>query len=233
MAIEVFRRKEIKYVLSPEQYETLMKKLKGHVEKDQYYKSTICNIYYDTDNYDLIVHSIDKPVYKEKVRLRSYEVPKLDDYVFLEIKKKRFGIVGKRRIKIKLKNFYDYIKTGKCNNCNKQIQKEIDYCFKMYDLKPKLFLAYDRLSYYDKDNPSFRITFDHNIRSRQTDLKLEKGDKGTKLFKDNKIIMETKALNAYPLWFVKILSEMKLYPQSFSKYGTIYKEQIKEEKVYV
>ena len=100
MAIEVFRRKEIKYVLSPEQYETLMKKLKGHVEKDQYYKSTICNIYYDTDNYDLIVHSIDKPVYKEKVRLRSYEVPKLDDYVFLEIKKKSFGIVGKEELNL-------------------------------------------------------------------------------------------------------------------------------------
>ncbi len=229
MANEVFRRKEIKYILTQEQYKSLLHVINNHIEKDKYYKSTICNIYYDTSNYDLIRHSLDKPTYKEKVRLRSYEVPKLDSNVFLEIKKKYAGIVGKRRIEIKLKDFYDYLKTGELNNSNEQIKKEIDYCFKLYNLEPKLFLAYDRLSYYDKDDINFRITFDTNIRSREDNLRLEKGDKGKLYFDDDLIVMETKALNAYPMWFVKALSELKLYPGSFSKYGSIYSKKLREE----
>ena len=229
MANEVFRRKEIKYILTQEQYKSLLHVINNHIEKDKYYKSTICNIYYDTSNYDLIRHSLDKPTYKEKVRLRSYEVPKLDSNVFLEIKKKYAGIVGKRRIEIKLKDFYDYLETGELNNSNEQIKKEIDYCFKLYNLEPKLFLAYDRLSYYDKDDINFRITFDTNIRSREDNLRLEKGDKGKLYFDDDLIVMETKALNAYPMWFVKALSELKLYPGSFSKYGSIYSKKLREE----
>lgn len=229
MANEVFRRKEIKYILTQEQYKSLLHVINNHIEKDKYHKSTICNIYYDTSNYDLIRHSLDKPTYKEKVRLRSYEVPKLDSNVFLEIKKKYAGIVGKRRIEIKLKDFYDYLETGELNNSNEQIKKEIDYCFKLYNLEPKLFLAYDRLSYYDKDDINFRITFDTNIRSREDNLRLEKGDKGKLYFDDDLIVMETKALNAYPMWFVKALSELKLYPGSFSKYGSIYSKKLREE----
>ncbi|MCR5223622.1 MAG: polyphosphate polymerase domain-containing protein, partial [Bacilli bacterium] len=149
--------------------------------------------------------------------------------VFLEIKKKYAGIVGKRRIEIKLKDFYDYLETGELNNSNEQIKKEIDYCFKLYNLEPKLFLAYDRLSYYDKDDINFRITFDTNIRSREDNLRLEKGDKGELYFDNDLIVMETKALNAYPMWFVKALSELKLYPGSFSKYGSIYSKKLREE----
>ncbi len=233
MANEVFRRKEIKYLLTEDKYKSLMKIIKNNLEKDPYFKSTICNIYFDTSNYDLIVHSLDKPIYKEKVRLRSYEIPTLDSNVFLEIKKKYAGIVGKRRIEIKLKDFYKYLETGKLDNTNEQIKKEIDYCFNIYKLEPKLFLAYDRLSYYDKDDINFRITFDTNIRSREDNLRLEKGDKGKLYFKDNVIIMETKALNAYPIWFVKALSELKIYPESFSKYGSIYSDKKKEELEYV
>lgn len=233
MSSGVFRRKEIKYVLSSKQYNTLIKRIKSNLEKDIYHKSSIYNIYFDTDNYDLIVHSIDKPIYKEKVRLRSYSIPSLDSNVFLEIKKKYNGIVGKRRISIKLSDFYDYINTGKFNSDDKQIKSEIDYCFKLYNLKPKLFLAYDRTSYHEKGNIDFRITFDKNIRSREDNLRLEYGDIGDKLFDDNVVIMEIKALNSYPLWFTSILSELKIYPTSFSKYGTVYTNKIKEELEYV
>ena len=233
MANEVFRRKEIKYILTKDEFNKLLNKINKQNEKDKYYKSTICNIYYDTSHYDLIRHSLDKPIYKEKVRARSYGIPKLTDTVFLEIKKKYNGIVGKRRIEVTLKDFYNYLKTGELKNVNQQIKQEIDYCFKLYDLKPKLFLAYDRLSYYDKDDINFRITFDTNIRSREDNLRLEKGDKGKLHFDDDIIIMETKALNAYPLWFVKAISELKLYPESFSKYGSIYQKKYKEELEYV
>lgn len=228
MSIEVFRRIEKKYLLNEEQYHLLMEKIDKKVNKDQYYKSTICNIYFDTKNYDLIVSSLEKPIYKEKVRLRSYEVPNLEDSVFLEIKKKYKDIVGKRRVKITLKDFYEYMDHKQIKNSNSQIMKEIDYCFKKYQLKPVLFLGYDRLSYYDKQDKNFRITIDRNIRSRETNLQLEKGDQGIPYFKENKYIMEIKTIGSIPLWFTNILSELKIYPTSFSKYGSIYQKKIKE-----
>ena len=223
---DVIRRKEIKYILTLDQYNKLMERIGDKIEKDQYFKSTICNIYFDTDNDDLIIKSIEKPRYKEKIRLRSYVIPKLDTEVFLEIKKKLKGEVYKRRIKIKLKDFYKYIESGELSNEKEQITKELDYSFKYYDLKPRIYLAYDRLSYYDKDSEDFRITFDMNIRSRKDDLRLEHGDKGDLLFEDGSIIMETKTLGSYPLWFVKVLSELKIYSQSFSKYGSIYTKNL-------
>lgn len=226
----VFRRKETKYILTKEQYDKLMKKLKKYLKEDKYFKSTICNIYFDTDDYDLIINSINKPIYKEKVRIRSYKVPNIDDDIFLEIKKKYNGIVGKRRIKLKLEEFYKYLETGILTDSSSQIKSEIDYCFNKYQLKPKMFLAYDRLSYCDKNNSDFRITFDRNLRSREEDLKLELGDSGKLFFDEDTYIMETKVLGAYPLWFTSILSSLKVYPTSFSKYGSIYTNKIKEEQ---
>lgn len=229
--MNIFRRVEKKYLLSDEDYNLLLKRISNHLEKDLYYKSTICNIYFDNDNNDLIVNSLEKPEFKEKVRLRSYGIPNLNDYVYLEIKGKYNGVVYKRRIKLKLLDYYNYLD----NNIlpNNQIAKEIDYLVKYYNLKPKLFLAYDRLSYYDKDNKEFRITFDENIRSRDNDLHLEYGDAGKLYFKDKMHIMEIKTLGALPMWFIKVLSEMNIYPASFSKYGSIYEKNMKEGLIYV
>lgn len=182
---KIFRRIETKYLLNKKQYNKLMKKLESYIVKDKYYKSTICNIYFDTDNYDLIINSINKPEYKEKVRIRSYNIPNLDDTVFLELKKKYKGIVGKRRIRIKLQEFYEYLKSGILNSKDKQIKNEIEYAFKTYNLKPKLYLAYDRLCYCDKENSDFRITFDRNLRSREEDLNLELGDSGKLYFNED------------------------------------------------
>lgn len=231
MDINVFRRVEKKYLLNLEQYKMLMEKIKEYIEVDTYDYSTICNIYFDTDDYLLVNRSIEKPIYKEKIRLRSYGIPKKDSLVFLEIKKKYKGIVGKRRISISLKDFYKYCETGKYPDTNTQIMNEIDYCFKFYNLKPKVFLAYDRHSYRSISDKNFRLTFDQNIRSRTDNLYLEKGDAGTLLLDNGEYIMEVKTLGAFPLWFVNVLSSLKIYPTSFSKYGNVYKKQIfkKEE----
>lgn len=233
MYIENFKRMEKKYLLNQKEYDLIIDKLNNYLEKDKYFESKICNIYYDTDNSDLIIHSLDKPLYKEKVRLRSYGVPSLDSTVFFEIKKKYKGVVGKRRISLKLSDFYNYLNGQKLTTVNSQILKELEYTVNNYNLKPKLFLAYDRHSYYAKDNKNLRITFDKNIRSREEDLNLEMGDAGNLYFKNPVYIMEIKTLDSYPLWLTHILNGLKIYPTSFSKYGSIFTRKQEEEKIYV
>lgn len=220
--MEIFNRVEQKYILTKEEYKKLFSKINNYLEKDKYYQSKICNLYFDNDNNDFIVNSLEKPIYKAKIRLRSYSVPNLNDIVYLELKGKYDGVVFKRRVDIKLKDFNYYMKTGIIKKeYNNQIMKEIDYVIKKFNIYPKLYIGYDRLSYYDKNNINFRVTFDFNLRSREDELKLELGDNGN-LYNKDLVIMEVKSLQSIPLWFTKILSNMKIYPNSFSKYGEIY-----------
>lgn len=232
-AKEVFRRVETKYLLKPEEFKKLLDVVAPYIEKDRYFKATNCSVYYDTNERYLAIHSMEKPIYKEKVRIRSYNVPKsLDDSIFIEIKKKFDGVGSKRRIVTTLRDFYYYEKTGELKTDNAQIKAELDHCFSFYHLKPALYVAYDRLSFCGKNNQDFRLTFDHNVRSREIDLKLEYGDKGENYFENGEIVMEVKALESYPLWFTKALSSLKIYPASFSKYGRIY-EKCLERNNYV
>lgn len=228
--METFRRVEIKYLLSPTEYRNLLALIQPNIEKDRYFASTNCSIYFDTDNKDLVIHSMEKPLYKEKLRIRSYNVPTLDDDIFIEIKRKFDGIGSKRRIAVKLKDFYRYLDTGELDSTSPQIKSEIDYCINYYGLKPKLFLAYDRNSYCDRKTKAFRLTFDRNIRSREDDLRLESGDYGSPYFEQEHIMMETKTLDAYPLWFSQALSSLKIYPVSFSKYGKVYQKRLSSKE---
>ncbi len=223
-----FRRVEKKYLLDENTYHKLMDVIEPYLEHDEYFKSSIYNIYFDTKDNDLIIKSLQKPTFKEKVRLRSYGVPTLDDMVFFELKYKYKGVIGKRRVRMKLSDFYLYL-NGKYKP-NSQIMKEIDYVFKYYDLKPAIYIGYDRLSYKGLSKEYLRITFDSNLRSRREDLKLESNKKGKKLFSENKYIMEIKTLGSMPKWLVDALSKLKIYPSSFSKYGEIYKQELKEMK---
>ncbi len=230
MAQLIFRRTEIKYILTEAQIKSLMWLIEPYLKKDKYFKSTNCSIYFDNDSRYLAIHSLEKPLYKEKVRIRSYGVPTLDDIVFLEIKKKYKGIGSKRRIPIKLSDFNNYIKTGRLDSDSEIIKAELDHCLARYNLKPIMFLAYDRTSYCDKNDPTFRVTFDRNVRSRNTDLSLEKGDSGKKFFENGEVVMEIKALDRYPFYFVRALSKLKIYPSSFSKYGRVTEKEIFNRK---
>lgn len=225
----IFRRIEQKYLIDKNQMEALFDSISPYIECDEYFESTINNIYFDNENNDMISESLEKPEFKAKVRLRSYGTPGLNDKVFLEVKDKYKGIVGKRRIVISLKDFYDYINNGL--NDDDQIMKEIDYYFKKYDLKPYMFVGYDRKSYRGLENKNLRITLDENLRSRDTDLKLELGSAGTKYFNSDIYIMEIKTLDSMPLWLTRVLSELKIYPISFSKIGSIYTDIERSEVV--
>lgn len=195
------------------------------MQEDEYGLHTICNIYYDTPDFDLIRRSIEQPVYKEKLRLRSYGIPTADSKVFLEIKKKYKKIVNKRRIQLTLQEAYDYIERGIRPEKESQILREIDFFLNRYPLKRGLYLAYDRIALFDRQDPDFRVTFDQNIRSRSSRMGLENGDRGQLLLPDGYYLMESKVLGATPLWFTEILSDLSIYPVSFSKYGNIYKKE--------
>lgn len=228
-----FQRVEEKYLMTKEQKEEFLTKISDHLKKDKFFVSEIHNIYFDTEQNNLIIHSLDKPVFKDKFRVRSYGIPTLDDEVFLEMKTKYKGVVGKRRIKITLKEFYDYLNHQKVN-IPTQIFQEIDYYFHYYQLKPAIYIAYDRCSYKGNDDKNLRITFDTNLRSRRNHLKFQENAKMKQYFEEDYYIMEIKTVGSMPLWLVRTLSEMNIMPTSFSKYGKIYeKEKIKERLNYV
>lgn len=228
---DIFRRVEKKFLLNKSQYLKMKELMANYMQEDKYGKSTICNIYFDTDQYDLIRHSITKPYYKDKVRLRSYNIPNKDSRVYLEIKRKCDEVVGKRRIEIKLENFYDYIYTDEpFKTSNPQIENELYYYFNFYNLKPAMYVSYEREAFYQKDNMDFRATFDSNILARNYDLKLEKGSYGERILPKNQYILELKTLGAMPLWMVKILNDLKIRRAVYSKYGTAYTELILNEE---
>lgn len=227
---DVFQRIEKKYILSRSQYERLWTLLKPYVKKDEYGLSTICNIYYDTPDYELIRKSIEKPVFKEKFRIRSYGVPRKEDNVYLEIKRKYAGIVYKRRIALPYSEAEGFLEQGVQFGAYtySQIEKEIAYMNRQYTLKKKMFIAYDRIATYGREDASIRITFDFNIRAREDELNLTAGDRGTLYFQRQEVLMEIKVGGAYPIWLSQALSKLKIYPSSFSKYGTFYKEKLKK-----
>ena len=225
-----FRRVEKKYIITKKQYLLLKEAIKDKMVEDEYGKSKICNIYFDTNQYDLISHSITKPIFKDKVRLRSYNLPQKNSTVYLEIKRKYDGVVSKRRTEIILEDFYQCHSIQNTKKEKSQIEKELDYYYKFYNLEPAMFLSYDRVAYYDKDNKDFRLTIDKNIVARNYDLYIEKGNYGTKILNKDTLIMEVKTLGATPIWFVKLLENFKIYPSSFSKYGEAYKMLILNEK---
>lgn len=249
MAIQqVFKRVEKKYLVDSEQYDELMTVLTLHMNNDEYGLHTICNVYFDNINNDLIRVSIGKPAYKEKFRVRSYGIPSSDDTIFLEIKKKACGVVYKRRIPFKLREATEIL--NKINESdkmsgiivgidsnnstypvfddisNRQIMHEIEYIIKHYNLIPDTYVAYDRVALYGIDEPDLRITFDRNIRTRKDRLSLEAGDYGELILEDGKYIMEIKTNGSMPLWLAKKICEMELFPFSFSKIGTAYMNKI-------
>lgn len=228
MVQKVFNRYEKKYLLTQQQYEAIRKRLEIYIEEDQYGLHTIRNIYYDTEDDELIRTSLEKPKYKEKFRVRCYGEPNAESDYFLEIKKKYKGIVNKRRVVMKPQEAKAYLENGEKPKEQSQIFREVDYVWNHYQLIPKVYLAYDRIALFGKEDSEFRVTFDQNIRSRDFALTLEKDTETTQLLKDGYYIMEVKISNAMPLWFVKILTELEIRSTSFSKYGNVYRRNLEK-----
>lgn len=235
MAINTFARMEIKFLLDMYQYESLMEDILKYMNPDKFCvggkEYGVYNIYYDTDDDFLIRESLNKPYYKEKIRLRSYFSPAApDDTVFLEIKKKIGGIVAKRRVTMTLAESQEYLESRTKPISDKfitdQVFNELDAFLDMYDVSPKQYISYQRSAFFGKDNSDFRLTFDRKITERRDDLLLSSPSYGEQIIDDNQRLMEIKILDALPDWLIKKLSELKIYKTSFSKYGKAYEDYI-------
>lgn len=223
----VFKRYELKYMLTLEQKEKVIAAMSPYMKLDKYGRTIIRNIYYDTDTYLLIRRSIEKPAYKEKLRVRSYRRADRDSTVFVELKKKYKHVVYKRRISLPEAEAMDWISGQRHCHKDTQISAEVDYFLDYYKtLHPVVFLSYEREAYYANDGSDFRVTFDDTILCRQQDLSLESEVYGTPILPEGKVLMEIKCSGGIPLWMTHVLSEEHIYKTSFSKYGTAYQTMI-------
>ena len=223
----VFKRYELKYLLTDRQKQSVLAAMAEYMQPDQYGKTTIRNLYYDTDSYRLIRQSIEKPAYKEKLRVRSYRQVAAGDSVFVELKKKYGGIVYKRRISLPSDAATTWLSGDSHCGQQTQIAREIDYFVELYGtLRPVIFLSYERQAFYAIDGSDFRVTFDNKILCRQEDLSLESPVYGTDILPEDMTLMEIKCSGGIPMWMARVLSQEKIYKTSFSKYGTAYKTLI-------
>lgn len=220
----VFERYELKYVLTRAQKEKILEAMAPYMKLDKFGRTTIRNIYYDTPCSRLIRKSIEKPTYKEKLRVRSYKQVGAEDTVFVELKKKHDSIVYKRRMSLPCRTAMGWLEGGQKPD-ESQIAKEIQYFLNYYrTLEPAVFLTYEREAFFSLDGSDFRVTFDDNILYRQEDLSLEAEVWGTPILGEDQVLMEIKCSGGIPLWMTEVLSREKIYKASYSKYGTAYKQ---------
>ena len=227
----VFQRYEIKYILTKSQAQVLKEAISGRMKIDEYGPTTIRNIYFDTDDYKLIRKSLDKPVYKEKLRLRSYRYATNEDPVFVELKKKYDGVVFKRRLEAENFSVMDWLLGFGEAPSDSQIAREITYVRDLYkELKPKAFISYTREAYVPENGSELRITFDTDVLGRDHDLSFSSGIYGDRILPDNKVLMEIKVPGVMPIWLTRLLSKNGIRKTAFSKYGEYYMNQIRDKE---
>ncbi len=241
MITKTFKRYEIKYFVTPEQYESITAALGKRMTLDKFCKDgtryMIYNLYFDTDNDEIIRLSLDKPYYKEKLRMRSYTMPTCgDDTVFLELKKKIGGIVAKRRAIMTFAQAEAFLDKGVTPELktyeDRQVIDEISTFLNRYQVRPKAFISYERIAYFDNNDPEFRVSFDSNIITRRDNVSLIAGDYGTELLDSDELLMEIKCGGAIPIWLCRLLSDMQIYKTNFSKYGAEFKKHLGKPCVY-
>ena len=222
-----FKRYELKYLLNKKEKEEILLAMKPHMKLDDYGRTVIRNIYFDTENFRLIRRSLEKPVYKEKLRIRSYKPVQITDPVFVEIKKKYKSVVYKRRLLLPEKTVMESFRTGEPLPVCSQIGDEIQYFREYYkNLQPSVFLSYEREAFYSLDGSDFRVTFDENILYRRNDIYLGSEIYGHPLLGKQQTLMEIKTSGGIPLWMSETLTKHHLYKTSFSKYGSAYQRMM-------
>lgn len=223
----IFERTEKKYLLSPAAYLAMDAELASlGFLPDMFGRQEVHNLYFDTEDDRFIRRSVERPFFKEKLRLRSYGLASADTAVYLELKKKYEGVVYKRRITLPYRDAEQLLAgKGFPTHLNTQIALELAYFVERNGVRPKIFLAYDREARLLPSEPGLRITFDSGLRYRYQNLTLAAPQKNT-LFADTPFyLMEIKSPRAVPLALAAYLTQEKIFPVSFSKYGKIYQKE--------
>ena len=225
----IFKRYELKYLITRKQQLELCRAMEPYMVPDRFSHSSVRNIYYDTPNYRLIRQSLDKPIYKEKLRVRSYERAGAQDSVFVELKKKYNSVVYKRRLEMPQQQALEAM-LGRAPLPDTQIGREIEAALDFYrELIPRVFLSYERDSYHALDS-DFRLTFDDTIRYRTDALTLNSEPWGHPLLDCDMVLMELKIPDSIPLWMAGLLSRMSIRNTGFSKYGAAYTQLMSETR---
>ena len=226
--ITVMKRHELKYLLDGEKTAYLRRRLEGHMVPDAFGLTSIASLYYDTPDRRLIRASLEKPPFKEKLRLRSYGLADEDSPVYLELKCKAYDTVYKRRVQSTLQGVRQFFESGVPLGDGGQISREINAFCSLYDtLSPSCLIIYDRTAYYEPDG-DLRLTIDENPRYRMRDLSLDRSMDGIPLLPEGWTILEIKVQDAIPLWLAEILSTGQIYRGSFSKYGEAYRREVQK-----
>lgn len=228
-----FKRYEIKYLLTQQQKRAILQAMQPYMKLDGYGRTVIRNIYFDTDSFRLIRRSLEKPAYKEKLRVRSYQTAAADDPVFIELKKKYKSVVYKRRLTLSEAQAMNAFRYDLPLPVRSQIAEEIEYFRSFYaGLRPTVFLSYEREACYALDGGDFRVTFDENILYREYDLSLGREAYGTPLLEAGQTLMEIKTAGGLPLWLSHELCRLRVFQTSFSKYGQAYQHMTAEPGMY-
>lgn len=236
MAIEIFTRKEQKYLITIEQYEELVKRMSSNMRPDKYGTEgfyTVTSLYFESPDNQIYFETKNKLKFRQKLRLRVYDETDLNGDAFFEVKQKHKKVVNKRRMVLPLAEAYRYLSShtegyiGDYETSNIQVFKEIDHFRHLYNLQPEMIVSYDRRAFHGRNNPELRLTFDFNLRCRNDDLFLENGSYGDYFIDQSLVVLEVKVNHSVPLWLTRILQDLECEQRSASKYCTSF-EQLKE-----
>lgn len=220
----IFQRYEFKYLIDIRQMQAVLAAMAPHTVPDEYSHSSIRNLYFDTPDFRLIRRSLEKPTYKEKLRVRSYGRAGTTEQVFAELKKKYLSVVYKRRISMPQEDALACF-SGTKPWPKSQIGAELAYASDFYKtLRPTVFISYERDSFRGAEDENLRVTFDRDIRYREEKLTLDSETWGIPIMGPGWTLMELKVAGGVPLWMARALSEQGIYRTSFSKYGAAYQD---------
>jgi len=225
-----FKRYEKKYLITNQQAASVTAALLKHMTPDQYGTYWVQNLYFDTESWDVIRKSMERPLYKEKMRLRCYGIPDATGNMFLELKKKYAGVVYKRRIALSIPAMAQPLRDVLKPN-DAQIARELDFYLQSNPVSSKMFVAFRRTAYTGVGEEWLRVTFDTDIRYRRENLDFSNPSFGQAVLRAGYQLMEIKTQTSIPLWLSRVLSENAIYGTSYSKYGTCFTDYcIQQEK---
>jgi predicted DNA-binding WGR domain protein len=229
MVLEIFTRREQKYLITRAQYEMLVEQMSPYMRYDKFGnegKYTVTSLYFENQQHAIYFETKNKLRFRQKLRLRIYDDTDINGLAFFEVKQKHKNVVNKRRTAIPLMDAYSYINKPSDDlernyaASNYQILKEIHHFRKLYQLEPEMVVSYDRHAFHCITDPDLRVTFDLNLRCRNEDLNIEYGAYGDNFIDPNLVVLEVKVTDSVPLWLVRILQDLECEQRSASKFCT-------------